>query len=285
MNRRQFLKWSAGAAAAGGAGLGLYSWRFEPHWVEVVERDLTIEHLPAELVGSRLVQISDLHVGAVVDDDYMKNAVAKVSALNPDLLVITGDFVTYQSPRDVDKCLSHLSDLKPARLATIGIAGNHDYGLGCTQPEVARRLEKGLDQLGIRLLRNEIADVAGLSICGLDDLWGGDFQVSRTLRDLPTASASLVLCHNPDGLDYPDWEGYRGWILSGHTHGGQCRFPIVGTPLLPVRNRRYVAGEIPLDDGRRVYINRGLGYLRRVRFQVRPEITVFTLRSASPLLT
>ena len=69
-------------------------------------------------------------------------------------------------------------------------------------------------------------------------------------------------------------------MLSGHTHGGQCNFPLIGTPYLPVANRRYVEGEFDLGDGRRLYINRGLGFNRRIRFNARPEITAFTLRRA-----
>lgn len=87
-----------------------------------------------------------------------------------------------------------------------------------------------------------------------------------------------MLCHNPDTLDVRPWAGYRGWILSGHTHGGQCKPPFLPPPLLPVQNRRYTAGEVLLDDGRRLYINRGLGHLLQVRFNVRPEITSFTLQ-------
>ena len=75
----------------------------------------------------------------------------------------------------------------------------------------------------------------------------------------------MVLCHNPDALDLPIWEGVRGWVLAGHTHGGQCKPPFLPPPLLPVKNRRYTCGEFALSGGRRLYINRGLGHLIRVR--------------------
>ena len=76
------------------------------------------------------------------------------------------------------------------------------------------------------------------------------------------------------------WEGYEGWILSGHTHGGQCKAPFLPPPLLPVRNRRYTAGEFALDGNRQLYISRGVGHLLQVRFNVRPEVTAFELRPA-----
>ena len=73
------------------------------------------------------------------------------------------------------------------------------------------------------------------------------------------------------------WGHYEGWILSGHTHGGQCKPPFLPPPLLPVRNRRYTAGEFELTGNRRLYINRGVEHLTLVRFNVRPEVTVFEL--------
>jgi predicted MPP superfamily phosphohydrolase len=71
-------------------------------------------------------------------------------------------------------------------------------------------------------------------------------------------------------------------VLAGHTHGGQCKPPFLPPPLLPVRNRRYTAGEFAVAPGRTLYINRGLGHLIQVRFNVRPELTLFTLERAAP---
>jgi predicted MPP superfamily phosphohydrolase len=88
------------------------------------------------------------------------------------------------------------------------------------------------------------------------------------------------LCHNPDAADLPVWGNHRGWILCGHTHGGQCKPPFLPPPLLPVKNRKYTAGVIDLSWHRHMYINRGLGHLLRVRFNVRPEVTVFRLARA-----
>jgi hypothetical protein len=99
-------------------------------------------------------------------------------------------------------------------------------------------------------------------------------------RALPARAAAIVLSHNPDTADLPGWGAYSGWILSGHTHGGQCKPPFLPPPLLPVRNRRYTCGEFELAGGRRLYISRGVGHLQRVRFNVRPEITVFRMERA-----
>ena len=87
----------------------------------------------------------------------------------------------------------------------------------------------------------------------------------------------MALSHNPDTADRPVWGGMRGWILAGHTHGGQCRPPFLPPPILPVRNKRYSSGAFDVGPGRTMYVNRGLGYMLRVRFNARPELTLFTL--------
>ena len=128
------------------------------------------------------------------------------------------------------------------------------------------------------MLRNRSHDVTGLTVAGVDDLWSPTCDPGAVTGGLDHAKANLFLCHNPDAADGDVWGGYKGWILCGHTHGGQVKPPFLPPPIVPVNNRRYIAGEVDLFDGRKLYINRGLGHLRQVRFNVRPEITVFTLR-------
>jgi predicted MPP superfamily phosphohydrolase len=277
--RRRFLR-LASAALLGGGGVGCYTWRVEPHWVEVVRRDLPVAHLPEGLVGRTLVQLSDLHAGPEVADDFLRGAFELVRALEPDLLVLTGDYMTSRRDEEVDHALRVLGHLPQAKLGTLAILGNHDYGMGARFTAAADRLAKGMGDLGIVVLRNEAAEVGGLTVVGLDDLWARRFRPHEVLPDLDPEGAHLVLCHNPDAVDRPGWEGYRGWILAGHTHGGQCKPPFLPPPCLPVENRRYTAGEFDLGDGRRMYINRALGHLLRVRFNVRPEVTAFTLTRA-----
>ena len=283
MNRREFLRRSAIAGAAGVVGLGAYSWGVEPHWVQFVARDLPVARLPQGLAGARLVQLSDLHVGPQVDDAYIVDAFDGVAELRPEIVVVTGDFLTHEHGRGAaqyDQLRAVLSHLPRGRVATLGVPGNHDYGRGWSEPAVADRVIREAERAGVRVLRNEVADVQGLSVVGIDDLWAGRANPMPALRQR-TSDGSIVLCHNPDTLDAMPWGDYRGWVLAGHTHGGQCKPPFLPPPLLPVRNKRYVAGEVPLADGRHLYINRGLGHLTQVRFNVRPEITVFTLRAAA----
>lgn len=280
VTRRSFLRRAALGAGIGALGAFGYAWRVEPHWYEVVERPLPIAGLPMNLVGKRMVQISDLHIGPIVDSDYLIAAMEHINVLEPDIIVCTGDWIHCVEPRTKERTNKVLSKLKPAKLATAGVLGNHDYGRQWVEQKVAQEFSQLFTDLGITILRNQTLDVAGLKIIGLDELWSGNFSPKTVQEDMKGNAAKLVLCHNPDALDWPGWEGYRGWILAGHTHGGQCKLPFMNPPLLPVRNRNYKAGEYDLEDGRKLYINRALGYSHRIRFNVRPEITLFTLTQA-----
>ena len=269
------------ALALTGVGLatGLYTWRVEPHWLEIVGRPLPVAHLPGVLQGATLVQISDLHIGPQVDDDYLVNTFERVRRIAPEIVVYTGDFISRKDCVD-DQARRVFSQCARGSLATCGVLGNHDYGLTFRDQAVAQEVCAVATSSGITMLRNGVTEVAGLQICGLEDLWGGNFNPATGLASLQHGKPALVLSHTPDSVDLPGWGHYQGWILAGHTHGGQCKPPFLPPPLLPVQNKRYSAGEFDLGDGRRMYINRGVGHLIRVRFNVRPEVTVFQLERA-----
>ena len=277
--RRRFLQRGLAPAVALATGTVLYTWRIEPHWVEVVERALPIVNLPPALAGRTLAQLSDLHIGPRVDDDYVLGVFDRVRDLAPDIVAFTGDFTENDRGRNAQAQRVYARAPR-GRLATLGVFGNHDYGPGWRYPAMAAALMPVLADCGIRVLRNEVTDVAGLDIVGLDDLWGKQFQPAAALAYRDRSKPGLVLSHNPDTADLPGWAGYEGWILSGHTHGGQCKPPFLPPPLLPVLNRRYTSGEVVVDDQRRLYISRGVGHTLRVRFNVRPEVTIFTLQRA-----
>jgi predicted MPP superfamily phosphohydrolase len=273
LTRRAFIGTSAALVA--GAGLVGYTTQVEPHWLKFVRRPLRVANLPADLSGATLAQISDLHICSYVDEAYLIDSLDRARAFNPDIVVFTGDFVTWEQTRlaQVDRVLSHFPR---GRLATLGIFGNHDYGPTWRDPRVANQIMPLVAKNGIQLLRNETATVAGLDFIGIDDLWSGRADTKRALAQR-ASSAAIALCHNPDALDELPWGDFSGWVLSGHTHGGQCKPPFLPPPILPVKNRRYTAGEIRVDDKRTLYINRGVGHLLKARFNVRPEITLFTL--------
>ena len=274
--RRQFLRASAALIAAP-AAVGLYAWQIEPRLVEIVHRPLPIPALPSTLEGRTLVQLSDLHIGQRFDWRMFLSALADIAAMRPDIVVYTGDFITYNDPTQFEQLSEFLPYAPMGTLGTAAIPGNHDYGHGWSEPLVANRVAELVAGRGITMLRNTLVTLEGLTIAGIDDFWGTNFAPEAVLSQLAADAPAIVLCHNPDVLDQPVWGNYRGWVLAGHTHGGQVRPPFLPPPLLPVRNERYSAGLFTFADGRTLYINRGLGHLIQLRFNVRPEITVFTL--------
>lgn len=276
MKRRNFIKGISGLAGLT-ALTGLYTWKIEPFWMEFVHKDMPVKNLPDHLVGKILVQISDIHVSNRFNYQYIIDSFKKAQKLNPDFVAYTGDYVTYESHEQFRQLKEVLPFATKGKLGTVGILGNHDYGKGWRENEVAEEIISILKDSKITILRNEQKDIAGLNFIGLDDLWGANFDPEHATKHYDASKANIALCHNPDVCDMDVWNGYQGWILAGHTHGGQCKPPFLPPPLLPVENSRYSAGEIDLNDGRILYINRALGHLWPIRFNVRPEITVFKL--------
>lgn len=266
------------------AATGAWAFWGSPHNVEIVRVPMPLRDLPDSLIGKTVVQISDLHVGPIVSRDYLRDCLELVSSLEPDIVAITGDFVSYDGPARIDEAVALLADMQPGKLATVAITGNHDFGFsreGFTNRQAADSLTEKLDGIGIQMLRNTAVEIEGLRLLGVDDFWGPTHELDETLSSGDEAQPSVMLCHNPDFVDQPGWENYRGWILSGHTHGGQVRLPFCKPPILPIRNHDYAAGKVELPGARTLYVNRGLGYLRKVRLNVRPEITVFALSRAA----
>lgn len=276
ISRRTFLR-VTGLLSAGGLLAGLYTWQVEPFWLEFVRRDLPIAGLPPALSGKTLMQISDIHVGNRFDYQFIIDSFERATALKPDIVVYTGDFVSWEDKQQLTQLRDVMAHAVRGKLGSFAILGNHDYGDNWQEETVADDIVGVLHEAGVRTLRNETAIVEGLHLTGIDDLWGTNFNPRSATIGINSDAANLVLCHNPDVCDMDVWNGYRGWILSGHTHGGQCKPPFLPPPLLPVKNRRYTAGAFDLEDGRKLYINRALGHSHQVRFNVRPEITVFTL--------
>jgi uncharacterized protein len=279
MKRRTLIKGVLGLTGIGLLG-GLYSWQIEPFWLEFVKLKMTIKNLPKELIGKTLMQISDIHIGKRFDYNFVIESFRKAKEFNPDFVVYTGDYVsTYKDEVQYKQLEEVLNNCVKGALGTVGILGNHDYGRNWSQREVADNITKMLRENGITLLRNEQEEFEGLNFIGFDDYWGLNFKPENVMNDYDNSRSNILLCHNPDVCDLDVWNNYQGWILAGHTHGGQCKPPFLNPPMLPVKNKRYSAGKIELSNDRSLYINRAFGHLWQVRFNVRPEITIFELEN------
>ena len=233
LTRRRFI-WKSGVGLVGSAlTTGFYAWRIEPHWVEIVERPLPVAQLSAALTGKRLVQISDLHVGPRVDDDYLMASLDRVRDLRPDILVVTGDLVSYWGAGTFTQLDRVLSRLPRGARATLAILGNHDYGRGWSQADVADKVTARLTGLGVEVLRNGRTSVDGLEIIGLDDFWGPRFFPQRALAGLDRPSRPWCFATIPTPWTFPSGAVSKDRILAGHTHGGECKPPFLPPPILP----------------------------------------------------
>jgi predicted MPP superfamily phosphohydrolase len=303
LTRRQLLG-GAAALAAAAVGLPIYTVFVEPHWLEIVRRPMPLAHLPPELAGRTLLQVSDLHVGPRVSSDYLVRSLREAQALTPDFVAYTGDFVSYGGAHEHRELARVLAVMPRGRLGTVASLGNHDYGRGWRDLDVADEVAAVVRDAGAVVLRNEVRQIGGLQFAGLGDFWSPEFSrdgrehglwtplpaardpfagrgdAIGAIRAIAPALPTVVLSHNPDAMDESIWDGVRGWVLAGHTHGGQVKPPFLPPLVLPVRNRRYTAGAFDVGPGRTLYVSRGLGHLTQVRFNVRPEMTLFTLERA-----
>ena len=280
MNRRKFLKRTFLGTVGLGFFTGLYTWQIEPFWLEFVKRKMPVANLPDSLIGKTLMQISDIHVGNRFDYKYIIDSFVEAQKFNPDFVVYTGDYVSYEDEQQFSQLEEVLRHTVKGKLGTVGILGNHDYGKNWAEQDVANRISEQLTNSGVQMLKNDQVNISGLNIIGFDDYWALNFAPEKVMDNYDPKKANVLLCHNPDVCDLDVCNGYKGWILAGHTHGGQCKPPFLNAPLLPVKNKKYSQGEINLNDGRTLYINRALGHLWQIRFNVRPEITVFELEKA-----
>jgi predicted MPP superfamily phosphohydrolase len=273
--RRGILRLAAGAALAGAGGL-LYAREVEPRRLEVVRLGLNLPRLAEAFDGYRIVQIGDLHL-----DDWSKPArlhriAEMVNAEDPDLIAVTGDFASYSARKlDTERLVGALRRLR-APDGVLAILGNHDY---LTDVKLIRRC---IREAGLTELLNEVVTLgrgdSELHFAGVDDVMEGRSRLDLVLRDLPRSGAAVLLAHEPDFADVAAATGRFDLQLSGHSHGGQVRVPLLGRAVLPPFSQRYTRG-LHRVGGMLVYTNRGLGTVHaRLRFGCRPEITALTLR-------
>ena len=274
-SRRQFLKLLA-ASGAGLAGAYGYARGLEPGWLTVDKVTLPLRKTAGE-APLRIVQLSDLHVSSRETMGHAVAAVELALAQAPDLLVLTGDFVTVFLPMpDAAEYAAVLAPLA-ARCPVYAILGNHD---GPARGRIAAYVNRVLHQAGALPLLNKTVhiDVRGrpLLLSGLGDLWSNECRPERCLFPLGEGDAErpthILLSHNPDSKDlaqFYDWD----LMIAGHTHGGQVRLPLIGAPVLPVDDRRFAEG-LHRFQARHIYVSRGIGNLHGVRFNCRPWVSV-----------
>jgi predicted MPP superfamily phosphohydrolase len=270
-SRRRIL----GGIAVAAAGIIADECWWESRRLVVERLSLAFPDLPPGLEGLRMVQLSDLHRSAVVGQREIEHAVARANSLAPDLMVLTGDYVTL-GRQYAEPCAAALSVLR-APLGRYAILGNHDHGVG------AEAVAAALRHAGLTVLRNQAQPVgrggADLWLIGMDDATFHKHDVGTALQGVPDSGFKVALMHEPDLAD--EIARYPVQLqLSGHSHGGQICLPGIGPLHLPKLGRRYPTGLYRVGP-LRLYTNRGVGRIRpAVRFNCPPEITLITLRRA-----
>jgi uncharacterized protein len=274
-------------------------WLFTGH-LRVDKITVKIAQLPASLQGTKLVQLSDFHYdGLRLSEEMLKKAIALTNEAEPDLIILTGDYVT-DDPTPIHQLVLRLKHLQ-SRCGIYAVLGNHDIHYSHSQAEVT----DALTSIGVHVLWNKIAYPLGkkLPLVGLADYWSGEFRPAPVMNQLDPDTPRIVLSHNPDTAKIlQQWR--VDLQLSGHTHGGHIVIPGIGPVVVYYKK---LLKQIPkklrcwmtflLGDCSKVvrywewaqgfhhvgknqlYVNRGLGTYRPGRLFCPPEVTVITLVS------
>jgi uncharacterized protein len=264
-------------------GAPLYAFGVEPAWLE---RTVSRVKLPRMSLtsGVRILHLSDFHASPAVPFSLIENSVELGLKAKPDVICLTGDFVTDATPFDhaeYRRILRRLSSAAPV----FAVLGNHDGGEWSATSGHGLKdtcaVEALLEASHVPLLHNRSEQVRvrdqSIRFAGVADLWGGEVDGDLAFAEVPNDEKAILLAHNPDTKDIL---ADRPWdlMLSGHTHGGQVVLPGLGQHFVPVRDKRFVAGLKPWNE-RQIYVTRGVGSIDGVRVNCRPEVTVLDLAS------
>ncbi len=283
ISRRGFLKIGSGAAAA----LAVYSTAIARHWIEVTEHEVHLAGLAASCNGLRITQMSDIHLDEFTEPIFLRYVVERINRMQPDVVLLTGDFISsgVASTRFAIgaawQCANILAGLKCRQV--YAVLGNHDVSVD------AKQVTEALRANGISVLTNTCLPIerggGRFWLAGVDDPVEGhpepEKAIPAAIRNVANEPV-LLMCHAPDYADYlltrPVGKSIS-LMVSGHTHGGQVRLPLVGALQLPDLGKKYVEGWFRLG-GMQLYVNRGIGTVGLpFRLNCPPEISLFTLRA------
>lgn len=260
----------------------LIFWGFfiEPGRLVVRHQTIQIANWPSELSGLKVAVLSDIHVDNwFVDDKKVRSIVQRTNELQPEVIVILGDYMSGNGivRREVapEVFAPILKDLK-APLGVYSVLGNHDWWYD------GKHLRQELERNGIRVLENEVMQLnarnRSLWLVGLSDLWTRPQRINETIEQIPQREPIIALAHNPD--IFPKLPEQVPLLVAGHTHGGQVRFPFIGSVVQSTDyGERYERGHL-FENNHHLFVTTGIGTsIMPVRFGVTPEIVLLTLNS------
>jgi predicted MPP superfamily phosphohydrolase len=282
--RRQFLERGASALVAAPFVAGAYGLFYGRLNLQITQQRTRLTRLPKAFNGFRIAQLSDIHIGPFMPEDEIRKYVRITNDLKPDLIALTGDFVTWD-PSTQRAVVNALSGLH-APFGIFGCLGNHEAS-SHTEDSITRMFQ----QVGIRILRRErlpiTAQRESFNLIGVDfetsrHMVAGSEKFVRTYLEgveslVASGTANILMSHNPDTFDRAAELGID-LSLAGHTHGGQVALEFVSPEIAPSRLvTPYVAGWFQKPGGR-LYVNRGIGTIGvPMRIGAPPEITVYEL--------
>ncbi len=252
---------------------GSYGFTKERFWVEINEIKLALPRLPKEYKGLKLAHFSDLHMGFFYEPQHFSREMEKINHFKPDIICFTGDLVDNELDH-MDETVELLRKLH-APLGKFAVLGNHDYYRD--DELVAAHLTKA----GFQVLRNQHAVVRRgsdvLYMLGVEDMTMSTPDIVRAAEGVPLDGCKILLSHAPN-FALETLEHKIDLQLSGHSHGGQVRLPLIGHLVLPPNADRFPDGLQRVQETQMmVYTTRGLGTTHLpVRFYCRPELTFFT---------
>ena len=275
LSRRRFL----GGVSIAAAGTFSYAHFIEAELLQTSHATVPLSNSSREPL--KLLHLSDLHASRVVTLDYIGHALSRALTWKPDVICVTGDFVTQRFARATDyiRLLRQLSDAAPC-FATLG---NHDGGRWSGEHggySDITWISDALRESRIQLLHNTATQVRirdwPLQFVGIGDTWAANLDVETAFRAVDSKMPTVLLSHNPDEKEAVAARHW-GLMLSGHTHGGQLRVPWLGaTPFAPVRDKRFVSGLHRWNE-RWIHVTKGIGNVYGMRINCPPEISFLTL--------
>jgi predicted MPP superfamily phosphohydrolase len=273
MNRRSFLKKCFTVGLAGTLAAPAYSHFYERKWIEIKQVPLSFAQLPNAFHGLRLLHFTDVHLGYYFDEYDLKELIDTINDLSPDLICFTGDFV--ESKVDIlERSISLLKELK-APFGKFAVLGNHDYW------ENADGVADAIMAADFTLLRNDSVRVERgndhIVVAGIDDVLYGEPDLDITVSNIQTDDFIILLAHEPDFADIASQYPIQ-LQLSGHSHGGQIRFPMLGAVVTPPYGQKYPDRLYQVEQ-LKLYTSRGVGTTGvPFRMLCRPELTLIELR-------
>ena len=274
LTRRHFLRGLVATPLVAFAATSAYASLVEPYHYRISETDVFIRDLPERFENFRITHLTDIHHSRILGIEEVLRVVRLAQRTTPDMFVLTGDYTTSYR-RFIEPCAEALAPLS-APEGVWAVLGNHDH---YTDPELTTR---ALERHHITVLDNSHTTLRrgpdALQLSGIDDWTWNAVDWARAFTGLNPRTPTVLLSHQPSVLDL-DQTRDVSLILSGHTHGGQLRLPLVGAPA------RFATNDLKYDRGlfrrgeTQLYVSSGTGVIGLpLRLGVRPEIAVLRLK-------